>query len=297
MTISLETFDTREEWLKAREHTVGASTLSHFIHDGTPPIPLPDNIPALNDALLFGSVWEPEIVRLYALRHDYDIAKKNTPIDDLKPNSITWYDNSYYTNSDYPGMHVSYDAIARTPDGALVVIEVKTGSAASIWTNPLRDVYNLQAQIEAKFLDIPNAVIVYAQRPPQWRNMSSEDISAHLNNTLNAIPLEDPRIFPLSEWLDKWDTYEEKEDQYANNLLARLLEARQQVDEVQQLLTDWLTQHPDTIARADGRSARLKETTTRRTDYTKYFRQHPADLSDYQTATTSTRLSIVKEKK
>ena len=291
------TFDSREAWLQAREDTVGASTLSHFINDGTPPAPLPDNIPALQDALLFGSVWEPEIVRLYARMSGLKIAGKNIPVEELEPNSITWHDNSYYLNDNYPSMHVSYDAIVRDGEGALVTVEVKTGSAGTFWNVRLRPAYQLQASIEGAFINAEKTVIVYAQRPPRWKTLSSQQISDHLAKTISMEWSTPCTSDQLTEWLAMWDNIRPApSDSEGAQLLSDLLEAKQLVEARTKQLSAWLEQHPDTIVKADGRVARLKESTTTRTDYTKYFNEHPANLSDYQKITTTTRLSIIKEK-
>lgn len=297
--LTYQTYESHTAWLQARETTVGASTLSHYINDGTPPTPLPDNVPALQDALLFGSVWEPEIVRLYARMNGLKIMGKNIPVENLEPNSITWHDNSFYLNDVYPTMHVSYDAILRDEENHLVVVEVKTGSARAFWNVRLRPVYQLQAQIEAEFINAGKAVIVYAQRPPQWKTLTSQQISSHLASTISLDWVEPCKPEQLAEWLAMWDNIQPPtEDNEGSQLLANLLEARQVVDERTLLLSEWLEQHPQTIVKADGRVARLKESTTTRTDYQKYFTDHPAaNLADYQKTTTTTRLSIIKEKK
>lgn len=291
------TFDSRETWLQARKATVGASTLSHFITDGTPPAPLPDNVPALQDALLFGSVWEPEIVRLYARMNGLKIAGKNIPIEELEPNSITWHDNSFYLNDEFPFMHVSYDAIIRDKDNNLIVVEVKTGSAGSFWNVRLRPTYQRQASIEGAFIHAVKTVIVYAQRPPQWKTLTSQQVSSHLANTISTEWGTPCTPEQLEEWLDKWhNTQPAITDSEGARLLGSLLEAKQLVEERTRVLSEWLEQHPDTTVKADGRIARLKETSTTRTDYAKYFTEHPANLSDYQKTTTTTRLSITKER-
>ena len=295
--LTFQTFDSREKWLQARADTVGASTLSHYINDGTPPTPLPDNIPALQDALRFGSTWEPEIVRLYARMNRLKIAGKNVPFEEMEPNTITWHDNSYYLNDDYPLMHVSYDAIIRDEDGDYTTMEVKTGSGGVFWNVRLRPAYQLQAAMEATFINAKKALIVYAQRPPYWRTMTSDRISDHLANTMQ---LEWETPIPssqLKEWLNSWNSQTfTAGDSEGNQILASLLEAKQLVEERQHQLSEWLEQHPQTIVKADGRVARLKESTTTRTDYAKYFTEHPANLADYQKTTTTTRLSIIKEK-
>lgn len=292
------TFDSREAWLESRKQTVGASTLSHFIKDGTPPAPLPDNIPALQDALLFGSTWECEIARLFAHMNKLKIAGKNIPVEDLEPNCLTWHDNSYYLNDDYPLMHVSYDAIYRNEQGELVTVEIKTGSSCQLWNVRLYSVYKNQAAIEATFINAKQAVIVYAQRPPQWRQLTAAQISEHLANSMSVNYLTPFSPQALMKFINLWaDSQTDGQDESEGaKLLFQLTEAKQQVEDYTRQLSEWLEQHPQTIVKANGRVARLKESTTTRTDYAKYFTEHPANLSDYQKTTTTTRLSIIKDK-
>ena len=49
-------FKNEDEWLEARKKTIGASGLAQFWATGQQPTPLPDNVPALQSALAFGSM-------------------------------------------------------------------------------------------------------------------------------------------------------------------------------------------------------------------------------------------------
>lgn len=288
-------FPTRNEWLEARQQTIGASSLAHYIATGQLPT-TPPNVPAVQSALRFGSIWEPMLVKQYADRQQLTVVAKNTPIADLQPGQLAWYDNSFYTTG---RLHVSLDAAYRDKEGDLHTVEAKTGSkpAYAFLTATQRDQYRIQAQIEACMTDAEHAEIIYAQRPSDWETSDAAHITEQVKNTLDIITI--PDMMSMTE-LDRYATaYEHAQhptDNKGHELLAELLAAKSRYDLLKDQLSAWLEEHPGERATHDGHVARLASTTRTTTDYRKYFSQHPADLTPYRKTTTSTRLSIVKEK-
>lgn len=291
-------FPDRETWLKAREETIGASSLAHFIATGQLPSPPPD-IPAVQSALRFGSIWEPMLVKLYAEHLRLAIVAKNTPVDRLENGQLAWYDNSFYTNG---RLHVSLDAAYRDYDGILHTVEVKTGSKPSyaFLTSVQRSQYSAQAQIEARMMDTEYAEIIYAQRPPSWETLDSEYITERIKETLDtAIVSHVMDVGALEKYVMEYERAERPadSDNGGQQLLAELLEAKDQYDTLKEKLATWLGEHPGERVYCDGHVARLAETTRTTTDYKAYFSQHPADLTPFRKTSTTTRLSVVKEKK
>lgn len=296
--LTYRVFQDRETWLKAREETIGASGLAHFIATGQLPSPPPD-VPAVQSALRFGSIWEPMLVQLYAEHLDLAIAAKNTPVEELKDGQLAWYDNSFYTDG---RLHVSLDAAYRDHGGMLHTVEVKTGSKPSyaFLTSEQRSQYSAQAQIEACMMNTGHAEIIYAQRPPSWETLSADSITKRIKETLN--------IVTVSNVMDT-DTLEKHAEEYehaahptdADNggrqLLAELLEAKDRYEALKEKLATWLNEHPGERVACDGHVARLAETTRTTTDYKAYFSRHPADLTPFQKTSSTTRLSIVKDGK
>lgn len=291
-------FENRETWLKAREETVGASSLAHFIATGQLPTPPPD-IPAVQSALQFGSIWEPMLVKLYTERLQLTVVDKNTPVNELENGQLAWYDNSFYTDG---RLHVSLDAAYRDHDGIVHTVEVKTGSKPSyaFLTAEQRKQYSAQAQIEARMMDTEHAEIIYAQRPPSWETMNAEYITERIKETLDIVII--PDVMDASE-LERYATEYERAtqpmdtDDYGQRLLSELLEAKDQYETLKERLATWLEEHPGERVSCSGHVARLAETTRTTTDYKAYFSQHPADLTPFKKTSTTTRLSIVKEKK
>lgn len=291
-------FEDRETWLKAREETIGASSLAHFIATGQLPSPPPD-IPAVQSALQFGSIWEPMLVKLYAEHLQLTVVDKNTPVNHLKNSQLAWYDNSFYTNG---RLHVSLDAAYRDREGVLHTVEVKTGSKPSyaFLTTGQRKQYSAQAQIEARMMGTEHAEIIYAQRPPSWEMMNANYITERIKETLDIVIIPD-----VMEWaeLERHATEYEQAATPANanaegqRLLADLLEAKDQYETLKERLSAWLEEHPGERVACSGHVARLAETTRTTTDYKAYFSKHPADLTPFQKTSTTTRLSVVKEKK
>lgn len=289
-------FEDRETWLEAREETIGASSLAHFIATGQLPSPPPD-VPAVQSALQFGSIWEPMLVQLYATHLQLAVVGKNTPVNELENGQLAWYDNSFYTNG---RLHVSLDAVYRDNNGILHTVEVKTGSKPSyvFLTTEQRRQYSAQAQIEARMMDTERAEIIYAQRPPSWETMNAEYITERIKETLDIVII--PDVMDASE-LERYATEYERAAQPTDNdgqrLLAELLEAKDQYETLKERLSAWLEEHPGERVACSGHVARLAETTRTTTDYKAYFGQHPADLTPFQKTSTTTRLSVVKEKK
>lgn len=296
--LTYRVFQDRETWLKAREETIGASSLAHFIATGQLPSPPPD-VPAVQSALRFGSIWEPMLVKLYAEHLRLSIAAKNTPVEELKNGQLAWYDNSFYTDG---RLHVSLDAAYRDHGGLLHTVEVKTGSKPSytFLTTEQHKQYSAQAQIEARMMDTECAEIIYAQRPPSWETLDAEYITKRIKETLDTVII--PDVMDAGE-LERYATeYEQAAqptdtDNGGQRLLAELLEAKDRYEALKERLAAWLEEHPGERVACSGHVARLAETTRTTTDYKAYFSQHPADLTPFQKTSTTTRLSVVKEKK
>lgn len=295
--LTYHVFKDRETWLKAREETIGASSLAHFIATGQLPPPPPD-VPAVQSAMLFGSIWEPMLVKLYAEHLQLAIASKNTPVEKLENGQLAWYDNSFYTDG---RLHVSLDAAYRDHGGLLHTVEVKTGSKPSyaFLTSEQRSQYAAQAQIEARMMDTDYAEIIYAQRPPSWETLDADHITEQLRKTLDIVIVPDVMDAGKLEKHAKEYERSERPVDAANDgqqLLAELLEAKDQYEALKEKLTTWLDEHPGERVACDGHVARLAETKRTTTDYKAYFAKHPADLTPFQKTSKTTRLSVVKER-
>lgn len=297
-TLTYKVFKDRETWLKAREETIGASSLAHFIATGQLPSPPPD-IPAVQSALRFGSIWEPMLVKLYAEHLQLAIVSKNTPVDRLENGQLAWYDNSFYTDG---RLHVSLDAAYRDYGGLLHTVEVKTGSKPSyaFLTTEQRNQYSAQAQIEARMMDTDYAEIIYAQRPPSWETLNADYITERIKETLDIAIVPDVMdTGKLERYVTEYERAEQPDDpdDYGWRLLAELLEAKDRYEALKEKLSTWLSEHPGERVACAGHVARLVETTRTTTDYKAYFSQHPADLTPFRKTSTTTRLSVVKEKR
>lgn len=296
--LTYRVFKDRETWLKAREETIGASSLAHFIATGQLPSPPPD-IPAVQSALQFGSIWEPMLVKLYAEHLQLSIAAKNTPVEKLENGQLAWYDNSFYTDG---RLHVSLDAAYRDHGGLLHTVEVKTGSKPSytFLATEQRNQYSAQAQIEARMMDTDYAEIIYAQRPPSWETLNADHITKRIKETLDIVIVPDVMdVGALAKHVAEYERAERPTD--ADNdgqlLLAELLEAKDRYETLKDKLATWLEEHPGERVACAGHVARLAETTRTTTDYKAFFAKHPADLTPFKKTSTTTRLSVVKEKK
>lgn len=292
-------YDTREQWLEARKNTVGASSLAHFIATGQLPSPPPD-VPAVQSAIQFGSIWEPMLVKLYAEHLQLGIVSKNTPVGQLGNGQLAWYDNSFYTDG---RLHVSLDAAYRDYGGIIHTVEVKTGSKPSytFLTTEQRKQYSAQAQIEARMMDTEYAEIIYAQRPPSWETMNAEYITERIKETLDIVVVSNVIDVGM---LERYATEYERAmrptdaDNGGQQLLAEVLEAKDRYETLKGRLATWLGEHPGERVACSGHVARLAETSRTTTDYATLFEQHPEiDLKPFQKTSKSIRLSIVKEKK
>lgn len=295
--LTYKVFKDRETWLEAREETIGASSLAHFIATGQLPSP-PPAIPAVQSALRFGSIWEPMLVKLYAEHLELSIVAKNTPVEQLANGQLAWYDNSFYTDG---RLHVSLDAAYRDHGGALHTVEVKTGSKPSyaFLTSEQRSQYSAQAQIEACMMNTCHAEIIYAQRPPAWETLSADSITKRIKETLNIVTVSN--VMDTDTLAEHAAEYEHAmrptdADNGGRQLLAELLEAKNRYETLKDKLATWLNEHPGKRVACDGHVARLAKTTRTTTDYKAYFNQHPADLTPFQKTSKTTRLSVVKEK-
>ena len=296
--MTYKVFQDRETWLKAREETIGASSLAHFIATGQLPSPPPD-VPAVQSALQFGSIWEPMLVKLYAEHLELTIVEKNTPVGQLENGQLAWYDNSFYTDG---RLHVSLDAAYRDHGGIVHTVEVKTGSKPSytFLATEQRKQYSAQAQIEARMMDTEYAEIIYAQRPPSWETMNAEYITERIKETLDIVVVPDVMDVGL---LERYATEYERAmrpadaDNGGQRLLADLLEAKERYESLKERLSTWLAEHPGERVACAGHVARLMETTRTTTDYKAFFAKHPGDLTPFKKTSTTTRLSVVKEKK
>lgn len=297
-TLTYKVFKDREAWLKAREETIGASSLAHFIATGQLPSTPPD-VPAVQSALRFGSIWEPMLVKLYAEHLQLAIVAKNTPVEKLENGQLAWYDNSFYTDG---RLHVSLDAAYRDHGGLLHTVEVKTGGKPSyaFLSAEQRGQYAAQAQIEARMMDTDYAEIIYAQRPPSWETLNADYITERIKETLDIVVV--PDVMDIGALEKHAAEYERAEhptdaDNGGQQLLAELLEAKDRYETLKDKLATWLAEHPGERVACEGHVARLAETTRTTTDYKAYFQQHPADLTPFKKTSTTTRLSVVKEKK
>lgn len=290
-------YDTREQWLEARKNTVGASSLAHFIASGELPSP-PPNVPAVQSAIQFGSIWEPMLVKLYAEHLQLDVASKNTPLSDLASGQLAWYDNSFYTDG---RMHVSLDAAYRNFDGALYTVEVKTGSKPSyaFLSAMQHRQYSAQAQLEARMVGADFTEIIYAQRPADWERLSPDAITEHIGKTLDiAFVGNIMEQDVVDRWYDAYKKAERDDSEDGLPLMSEVLEAKERYEHAKERLTMWLSDHPGERIHCDGHVARLVETSRTTTDYATLIGQHPEiDLKPFQKTSTTTRLSIVKEKK
>ena len=290
-------YDTREQWLEARKTTVGASSLAHFIATEQLPSP-PPNVPAVQSAIQFGSIWEPMVVKLYAEHLQLDVASKNTPLADLTAGQLAWYDNSFYTDG---RMHVSLDAAYRDSDGILHTVEVKTGGKPSyaFLTAMQHRQYYAQAQLEARMVGAKYAEIIYAQRPSDWERLSPDAITEHIRKTLHIVFVDDiMEQDAVDRWYDAYKKYENDGSEDGLPLMSEVLESKERYERAKERLTMWLNDHPGERVHCHGHVARLVETSRTTTDYATLFGQHPEiDLKPFQKTSKAIRLSIVKEKK
>ena len=290
-------FDSHDEWLRAREDNIGASTLAQFAITSEHAKPLPTGIPALESALRFGSDWEPFIAQLVALKLGLSIAPKNTPFDRLDDGQISWHDDSFYTMLDGK-VHASLD-VAAIIDGVPTVIEIKTSSATrfAFVGGELRQRYLMQADIEAFISGAEQYIIAFAHRPTDWENMFPEDISKTLSDSLETLRYDSHMDEAQLKAL--YDDYEKDASgvEYSG-LLDNILDWEAKAKDGRKHLQEMLAQNPGMIVGAQGKIAQLKESKRVLTDWKKLVEDyHVEDLTPYRTEKTSQSLSITKEKK
>ena len=289
-------FKDHDEWLEARTTNIGASTLAQFAITGEHAKPLPTGIPALESALRFGSDWEPYVAQLVAIKLGLSIAPKNTPFDRLDDGQMSWHDNSFYTMLDGK-VHASLD-VAAVVDGVPTIIEIKTSSATrfAFVNSELRQRYLMQADIEAFISGAKQYIIAFAHRPTGWENMTPEDISAVLNDSLETLVFDS--TMDEAQLKKLYDNYEKDASgvEYSQ-LLDSILDWEAKAKEGRKQLQEMLAQTPGMIVGARGKIAQLKESTRVLTDWKKLVEDyHVEDLTPYRTEKTSQSLSITKAK-
>lgn len=292
-------FDSHEEWLRAREDNIGASTLAQFAITGEHAKPLPTGIPALESALRFGSDWEPFIAQLVASKLRLSIAPKNTPLERLNDGQMSWHDDSFYTILD-GRVHASLD-VAAIVDGVPTIIEIKTSSSTrfEFVGNELRKRYLMQADIEAFISGSEQYIIAFAHRPTDWENMDPKYISAVLADSLETLRydshMDEAQLKAL--YNDYRDSLSDAPIQYSQ-LLDNILDWEEKAKEGRKQLTQQLEDHPNMTVSARGKIAMLKESKRVLTDWKRLVEDyHVDDLTPYRTEKTSMSLSITKEKR
>ena len=289
-------FKDHDEWLEARTTNIGASTLAQFAITGEHAKPLPTGIPALESALRFGSDWEPYVAQLVAIKLGLSIAPKNTPFDRLDDGQMSWHDNSFYTMLDGK-VHASLD-VAAVVDGVPTIIEIKTSSATrfAFVNSELRQRYLMQADIEAFISGAKQYIIAFAHRPTGWENMTPEDISAVLNDSLETFVFDS--TMDEAQLKKLYDDYEKDASgvEYSQ-LLDNILDWEEKAKEGRKQLQEMLAQTPGMIVGARGKIAQVKESKRVLTDWKRLVEDyHVEDLTPYRTEKTSQSLSITKAK-
>jgi hypothetical protein len=290
-------FDSHEEWLRAREDNIGASTLAQFAITGEHAKPLPTGIPALDSALRFGSDWEPFIAQLVARHLTLSIAPKNTPFERLEDGQMSWHDDSFYTMLDGK-VHASLD-VAAIIGGIQTIIEIKTSSATrfEFVSNELRQRYLMQADIEAFISGAKQYIIAFAHRPTDWETMTTDDISTALADSLETLRYDSHMDeAQLKKLYDDYEKSTKPEVEYSV-LLDNILDWEAKAKEGRKQLQEMLARTPGMIVGAQGKIAQLKESKRVLTDWKKLVEDyHVEDLTPYRTEKTSQSLSITKAK-
>lgn len=292
-------FRNEDEWLEARKKTIGASGLAQFWATGQQPTPLPDNVPALQSALAFGSIWEPYIVQKFAANMGLTIRPVNTDFSELKAGEISWYDCSFYVCEEW-GLHMSPDAIYRDKDGLLHTLEVKTSGRPKLWMieQSMLKRYSLQAAIEARVVGADCADIVYAQRPDEWEKMDSRSIEELLREPeTTPIDLNSKNdMNAIFAALERMRADAESDD---SELFKEYVEAEERFNQAKAKLSEYLNENQDVQLHYGGRLAQIVESSRTSTDYKKLVEDHHIgkdELAKYQKVTSSTRLSVTQDK-
>ena len=289
-------FDSHEEWLRARENNIGASTLAQFAITGEHAKPLPTGIPSLESALRFGSDWEPFIAQIVARKLRLTIAPKNTTLERLDDGQMAWHDDSFYTMLNGK-VHASLD-VAAIIDGVPTVIELKTSAATrfAFVNSELRQRYLMQADIEAFISGAEQYIIAFAHRPADWENMFPEDISETLSDSLETLRYDSH--MDEAQLKKLYDDYEKGSNgvEYSQ-LLDSILDWEAKAKDGRRKLQEMLAKTPGMIVGAQGKIAQLKESTRVLTDWKKLVEDyHVEDLTPYRTEKKTSSLSITKAK-
>ena len=293
-------FYSHEDWLNARVNNLGASTLAGYKITREHAKSLPTGIPALESALTFGSDWEPYVAQLAAEKLGLTFAPKNTQVSQLHENEMSWHDDSFYTVLDGK-VHASLD-VAANIKGVTTILEIKTSSATrfEFVSSQLQQRYQFQAELEAFISGAQQYRIVFAHRPNGWQNMSTEDISRQLADTLQVGEPHDVTITmnDLQSLYDDYMTTLKDTNTTYSQLLDNILDWEAKAKEGRKQLMRQLETHPDMTVGAQGKVAVLKESKRVLTDWKRLVEDyHVEDLTPYRTEKTSTSLSITKEKR
>ena len=322
-SMTFNVYDTREEWLKGRANSIGASSMAEFMvtHLLPEPMPKPGASTNLDDALAFGSDWEPVIALAYADKTGLSMAGRNIAFKDLEPGMMSWHDDSFYLED---GLHCSFDAIARLKDGSYRVVEFKTSSMSSekFIGRKLRERYHRQTNIERIFAERITGQpvemhLVFIHRPDAWKAMDPKDITALIredmfNNkeTITKVERDASDLTPEMEWnllLRYRNEYLEREKSGGyissgdgNHMLARILELEAEAKDLREDLKVWLDSHPGYEAVADGKIAHLvtsKRTTTKWEKFIQARGVSTEGIEEFQRTTSTESLSIIKQRK
>lgn len=266
-TVVFKTFNSRDEWLEGRKDSIGASSLAEFVANNKLPQDLSTvHSQALDEALAFGSLWEKKVAQLFARKNGLALARKNTPVEELKPGELTWHDDSFYQASqpDKPTLHVSLDAAYRDKNGDLVTVEIKTGSATrySFVSASMRHRYETQAMIEATITGAKKAIIVYCQRPSSWVSMRPLDIEAALEASMDIHDAGEPTnidsLFDAAVQYKEVENPEAESLNVATTLLAQYVAARDNAEVLRDRLLEYLGKNPTLQPVAVGYKAVFK---------------------------------------
>lgn len=126
MTVKMQTFDSREAWLKQRGLRIGGSDAACLI--GLNPwksnVQLfrekmhPENVKEMdNEAMAYGREAEPLLRRLFQLDHP--------------DHRIKYVENNLWLNDKYPFAHASLDGWTSLDEYSLGVLEIKTATIRS----------------------------------------------------------------------------------------------------------------------------------------------------------------------
>ena len=198
-------------------------------------------------------------------------------------------------------VHASLDAAANIR-GVITILEIKTSSATrfEFVSQQLQLRYQAQAEMEALISGADKYRIVFAHRPNGWQDMSADDISWHLNETLLIGEPHDVTI-TMSDlktlYNDYIDSMSDSPIQYSQ-LLDNILDWEEKAKEGRKQLAQQLEDHPDMTVGARGKVAVLKESKRVLTDWKRLVEDYQVkDLTPYRTEKTSMSLSITKEKR